>query len=135
MTKLSEASNSGVKVRLIIRGISCLRPGIKGYTENIEIRSIVGRFLEHPRIFIFGDGDDSKVFIGSADLMTRNTEKRIEVTTPVKDNESKNKIIDYMNLQWKDNSKSRIMNVYGEYEKVTDDEKIFNSQDYMIENI
>lgn len=131
--KLSEASIAGVRVRLIIRGISCLRPGIKNYTENIEIRSIVGRYLEHPRIYIFGKGNDSKVYIGSADLMTRNTEKRLEVTTPVYDINNKEKVLEYMNLQWKDNIKSRKMNIFGEYKKIEkNEEDNFIAQDFMM---
>lgn len=94
--KLAQASTAGVQVRLIIRGISCMRPGVSGYTDNVEIRSIVGRFLEHPRIYIFGEGEDAQVFIGSADLMTRNTEKRVEVTSPIKDPLVKEKILAYM---------------------------------------
>ena len=93
---LAQASMAGVQVRLIIRGISCMRPGVSGYTDNVEIRSIVGRFLEHPRIYIFGEGEDAQVFIGSADLMTRNTEKRVEVTSPIKDPLVKEKILAYM---------------------------------------
>lgn len=132
--KLSQASMAGVQVRLIIRGISCMRPNVSGYTDNVEIRSIVGRFLEHPRIYIFGSGDDSQVFIGSADLMTRNTEKRIEVTSPIKDQEVKEKIIAYMEGQWADNTKARIMDKHGSYEKVPLNalDPLMNSQDYCI---
>ena len=135
ITKLSEASISGVKIKLIIRGISCLRPEIKGYTENIQIKSIVGRYLEHPRIYIFGEGENSKVYIGSADLMTRNTEKRLEVTTPVLDNQSKEKIIKYMDYQWMDNTKARKMNLFGEYEELPKDNETFISQDFMIQKV
>ena len=123
MAKLTEASKAGVKTRLIVRGISCMRPNIEGYTDNIEIRSVVGRFLEHPRVFIFGEGEDAKYFIGSADLMTRNTEKRVEVTTPVFDKEAKEKLNHYMELQWKDNIKARCMNNLGEYEEIKDSER------------
>lgn len=123
MAKLTEASKAGVKTRLIVRGISCMRPNIEGYTDNIEIRSVVGRFLEHPRVFIFGEGEDAKYFIGSADLMTRNTEKRVEVTTPIFDKEAKEKLNHYMELQWKDNIKARCMNNLGEYEEIKDSER------------
>lgn len=129
--KLAEASQAGVKIKLIIRGICCLRPGIECYTENIEVRSIVGRYLEHPRIFISGKGKLSKIYIGSADLMTRNTEKRVEVATPIFDSDLKQKIIDYMDNQWKDNTKARYIDTEGEYQKlsVKEDEPIFISQD------
>lgn len=129
--KLSQASMAGVQVRLLIRGISCMRPAVSGYTDNIEIRSIVGRYLEHPRIYIFGEGDDAQVFIGSADLMTRNTEKRVEVTSPIKDSLVKEKILAYMEDQWADNTKARIMTKHGSYDKVpvSDTDQLVNSQD------
>ena len=86
MDKLVEASQAGVKVDLVVRGICCLIAGVEGYTENITVRSIVGRFLEHSRIFIFGrDGKEQKIYIGSADYMPRNTIRRVEVATPVED--------------------------------------------------
>ncbi|MDO5028001.1 MAG: polyphosphate kinase 1 [Bacillota bacterium] len=131
MIKLSQASMAGVQVRLIIRGISCLRPQVPGYTDNIEIRSIVGRYLEHPRIYIFGQGPDSQVFIGSADLMTRNTEKRVEVASPIYDPEIKEKIIAYMEGQWADNTKARLMNAQGSYDQVPnpDNNEAISSQD------
>lgn len=132
--KLSEASKAGVKIRLIIRGISCLRPNVSEYTENIEIRSIVGRYLEHPRIYIFGKDKLSKIYIGSADLMTRNTERRVEVATPIFDSEIKTKIKDFMECQWKDNIKARKMNNFGEYEvfQTEDGEALINSQEIMM---
>ncbi|NLW41835.1 MAG: RNA degradosome polyphosphate kinase, partial [Tissierellia bacterium] len=133
--KLSEASNAGVKIRLIVRGISCLRPGVPDYTENIEIRSIVGRYLEHPRIYLFGSGKLLKVYMGSADLMTRNTERRVEVATPIFDTDLKLKIKNYMENQWEDNIKARKMNVFGEYEEfeLKEDEKPLISQEIMME--
>lgn len=133
--KLSEASNAGVKIRLIVRGISCLRPGVPDYTENIEIRSIVGRYLEHPRIYLFGSGKLLKVYMGSADLMTRNTERRVEVATPIFDTDLKLKIKNYMENQWEDNIKARNMNVFGEYEEfeLKEDEKPLISQEIMME--
>lgn len=133
--KLSEASKAGVKIRLLIRGISCLRPGVHGHTDNIKIRSIVGRYLEHPRIYIFGSGKAAKIYIGSADLMTRNTERRVEVAAPIFDTELKTKILDYVYLQWQDNIKARKMNSSGEYEKfkLNKDEGLVISQDLMME--
>ena len=83
--KVTEASQAGVKIDLIVRGICCILPGIKGKTENLRVTSIVGRYLEHPRLFVFGKGADATVYIGSADMMTRNTEKRVEVACPVYD--------------------------------------------------
>lgn len=130
--KFVEASQKGCKVDLIIRGISCLIPGIKGYSDNITIRSIVGRFLEHPRIYVFGK-DAQHVYISSADLMTRNTEKRVEIATPILDPDIKKRILSYIDVQLKDNVGGRLMNSGGEYEKFdTDGEKI-SSQEYFIE--
>lgn len=130
--KLEEASRNKVKIRLIVRGISCLRPGVDGFTDNIEIRSIVGRFLEHSRVLIFGDNEE--VFIGSADLMTRNLVKRVEVMVPIYDEFVKEKIIEYMEIQWTDNTKARIMNSSGIYEHVPlkDGDKLVNSQETMM---
>lgn len=131
--KLAEASSKGVKIKLIIRGISCLIPGIAGYTENIEIRSIVGRYLEHPRIYKFGD-ENPKIYIGSADLMTRNTERRVEIAVPIHDEKIKQKINDYLDMQWKDNVKSRKINTDGEYEhfKIEPESEFLISQDEMM---
>ena len=81
--RLIEASQAGVKIELLIRGINCLHSGIEGKTENIEVHSIVGRFLEHSRIYIFGTPDRDEVYIASADFMTRNTLRRVEVATPL----------------------------------------------------
>lgn len=131
--KLAEASSKGVKIKLIIRGISCLIPGISGYTENIEIRSIVGRYLEHPRIYKFGY-ENPKIYIGSADLMTRNTERRVEIAVPIHDEKIKQKINDYLDIQWKDNVKSRKINPAGEYEhfKIEPESEFLISQDEMM---
>lgn len=131
--KLEEASSNDVQVKLIIRGISCLRPRVPGYTDNIEIRSIVGRYLEHPRVYIFGDNED--IYIGSADLMTRNLDRRVEVIVPIYDEDIKKKIVEYMDIQWQDNTKARIMNRDGIYEKipVEEGEELINSQEKMME--
>lgn len=131
--KLEEASKNNVDVRLIIRGISCLRPRVPGHTDNIEIRSIVGRYLEHPRVYIFGDNEE--IYIGSADLMTRNLDRRVEVIVPIYDEDIKKKIIEYMDIQWKDNTKARVMNRDGIYEKipVSEGEELINSQEKMME--
>ena len=129
--KFIEASQKGVKVDLIIRGISCLLPGIKGQSENIRIRSIVGRFLEHPRVYVFGK-DNPIMYISSADLMTRNTENRVEIATPILDSEIKERILKYLEVQMKDDVGARLMNSSGEYEKINEDEEEFSSQRYFV---
>jgi polyphosphate kinase len=131
--KLSEASVAGVKIDLIIRGICCILPGIKGKTENITVTSIVGRFLEHPRIYCFGDGKDAKIFISSADLMTRNMTRRVELSCPILDKDNKARILHILDVMLKDNQKARIMNTDGTYFKKTYDVKHpLNSQKYFI---
>jgi polyphosphate kinase len=106
--KLYQASNAGVKIQLIIRGICCLIPGVKGMSENIEAISIVDKFLEHPRVFIFCNGGNPKVFISSADWMTRNLDYRVEVGCPIYDQDIKDELISIFELTWKDNVKARI---------------------------
>lgn len=108
--KLYEASSAGVKIQLIIRGICCLVPGIKGLSENIEAISIVDKFLEHPRVFIFGNGGEPTVFISSADWMTRNLDYRVEVGCPIYDADIKQELIDTFDISWNDNVKARIFN-------------------------
>lgn len=131
--KLSEASQNNVKVIMIIRGICCLLPGVPGATENIEVRSIVGRFLEHARVFQFGKGDNADVYIGSADLMTRNTEQRVEIACPIYDLDIKREIEAYIRIQLHDNIKGRKMNSSGEYEPVLNNSESLSSQDYFLE--
>ncbi|HRV56147.1 MAG TPA: polyphosphate kinase 1, partial [Mangrovimonas sp.] len=106
--KLYEASRAGVKIKMIVRGICCLIPGVKGMSENIEAISIVDKFLEHTRLFIFGNDGDPKVYISSADFMTRNIENRVEVSCPIYDPEIKQELIDTFNICWNDNVKARI---------------------------
>ncbi|HEX8269121.1 MAG TPA: polyphosphate kinase 1 [Flavobacterium sp.] len=106
--KLYDASNAGVKIKLQIRGICSLIPGIKGMSENIEAISIVDNFLEHSRIFIFGNNDNPEVYISSADFMTRNIDGRVEVTCPIYDEEIKNEVLDSFEVGWKGNVKARI---------------------------
>lgn len=136
ITKLAEASQAGVKIELIVRGICCIIPGIEGYTENITVRSIVGRFLEHSRIFIFGKaGKEQKIYIGSADYMSRNTIRRVEVAAPVEDERLKKRIRDMFAVMMKDNVKARIMQNDGTYihAERKDGEEILNSQEYFFD--
>ena len=129
---LSKASNAGVKIKLIIRSICCLIPGIPGKTENIEIISIVGRFLEHSRIYCFGIGEDVSIYLSSGDLMTRNTEKRVEVTFPIEKPVLKKKIMHILNIMLNDNVKARKINDKGEYEKVIRSIDLIDSQNYFM---
>ncbi|RAJ12045.1 polyphosphate kinase 1 [Olleya aquimaris] len=108
--KLYEASQAGVKIDMVVRGICCLVPGVKGVSENIEVISIVDKFLEHTRLYIFCNDNDPKVFISSADWMTRNIENRVEVTCPIYDDAIKLELIDTFDICWKDNLKARLLN-------------------------
>ena len=107
---LYKANNSGVRIKLLIRGICCLVPGIKGQSEHITVTSIVDRFLEHGRVYVFANNGFEKMYIGSADWMTRNLDHRIEVITPILDIEIYTKIKDILNLQFDDTVKSRQIN-------------------------
>ena len=106
--KLYEASRAGVKIQMIVRGICCLIPGVPGMSENIEAISVVDKFLEHPRVFIFGNDGDTKVYISSADWMTRNLDFRVEVGCPIYDEDIKQELLDTFEISWKDNVKARI---------------------------
>jgi len=106
--KLYEASDAGVEIQLIIRGICCLIPGVKGMSDNIEAISVVDKFLEHPRVFIFGNDDNPKVYISSADWMTRNLDNRVEVGCQIYDDDIKQEMIDTFEISWSDNVKARI---------------------------
>lgn len=113
--KLAQASQAGVRVTLNVRGICCLRPGVPGFTEHIQVFSIVGRFLEHARIYRFGLGREEKLYIGSADFMTRNTVRRVEVACPVLDERIKQEIDHYIDVLCSDNVKARRMGADGQY--------------------
>lgn len=130
--KLAEASQSGVPIRMIIRGICCIIPGIPGKTENIKIKGIVGRYLEHSRIYAFGKGEDRIVYISSADLMTRNTAKRVEIACPIEDPEIKQRILEDLEIMLKDDIKGREINDHGDYEKIIQEEHV-NSQEFFQE--
>ena len=127
--KVSAASQAGVKIDLIVRGICCILPGIQGRTENLSVTSIVGRYLEHPRVFVFGTGDDAKVYIGSADMMTRNTEKRVEVACPIFDPKIRKKLMHDLNVMLADNVKARKMLSDGTYRKKVQGERTVNAQE------
>ncbi|MBQ8922323.1 MAG: polyphosphate kinase 1 [Oscillospiraceae bacterium] len=115
MKKLIEASQAGVKIELLVRSVCCLIPRIPEFTENIEVRSIVGRYLEHGRVYFFGTGERMKVYLGSADFMPRNTTKRVEVCAPVKDAALKKRLYDEFRLQFTDPVKARYRTADGEY--------------------
>ncbi len=110
ISKLYEASNAGVKIEMIVRGVCCLIPGIKDMSENIKVISVVDKYLEHPRVYIFENAGKPKIYISSADWMTRNFENRIEVSCPIYDTDLQNQILDTFNISWIDNVKSRLIN-------------------------
>lgn len=132
--KIAEASCAGVRVDMIIRGISCLKPGIPGKTENVHVRSIVGRFLEHARVYAFGV-DSDMIYLSSADMMTRNTEHRVEIAFPVLDPTCRALVHEYMGMQLRDNVKARSLTSDGTWVPVErkEDEKPFNSQEALLE--
>ncbi|MEB6230361.1 RNA degradosome polyphosphate kinase [Staphylococcus xylosus] len=130
--KLFEASCAGVKVQLIIRGICCLKPGVPGISENIEVVSIVGRFLEHSRIYYFHNNGEDKIYLSSADAMTRNMIKRVEILFPVEDKAIASRLLDYMNLQLSDNQKARYQDQNGNYHYIENNLSPLNSQAYLM---
>lgn len=128
---LYRASAAGVKIKLLVRGICCLRTGIPGISDNIEVHSIVGRYLEHSRIYIFGNRGEQKVFLASADLMTRNLNRRVELMFPIENEQIQSTIIDLFDIMMNDNVKTRILNSDGEYVKQDRRGKIpVNAQEY-----
>ena len=131
--KVSEASRAGVKIDLIVRGICCILPQVPGYTDNLRVMSVVGRYLEHPRIFSFGTGAEQKIYIGSADMMTRNTEKRVEVACPVRDKEVREQINHYLKIMLEDNIKARVLQRDGSYRKKEQSEPFIDSQAVFME--
>ena len=128
--KLIEASQAGVKIDMIVRGICCILPGVAGLTENINIISIVGRYLEHSRIYIFGKGENQKVYISSADLMTRNLERRVEVAAPILDEKLKERILWMFNTMLQDNVKASRLLSDGTYKRIRNKKAPLNSQEY-----
>ena len=133
MQKLVEASKAGVKIDMVIRGICCLIPEIKGETENIHVRSIVGRYLEHSRIYIFGTRGREKVYIASADFMTRNTLRRVEVATPIYDPDIKMQLIEMFITMLSDNQKAREEDNKGNYKIPKNQDTPLNSQEFFYE--
>ena len=131
--KLIEASQAGVKIEMVVRGICCLIPGVKGMTDNITVVSIVGRFLEHARIYMFGVGDRQQLYISSADFMTRNTSRRIEVAVRVEDKRLQRRIAAMFRKQMSDNVKGRVLKADGTYVHKTSKSKPLNSQEYFYE--
>ena len=130
MEKLIEASQAGVKIEMVVRGICCLLPGVPGLTENIRIISIVGRFLEHSRIFIFGTGEREKIYLSSADFMTRNTLRRVEVAAPIADPDIKSRIRFMFSKMLADNRQARKLQPDGIYVMVPREGPALNSQEY-----
>lgn len=135
INELIEASNNGVKINLIIRGICCLIPQISGKTENIKVVSVVGRFLEHSRIYSFGKGEEQVLYIASGDMMTRNTEHRVEVGCPIFDKDIKERINSHIETILSDNQKARILEPNGEYKIICnpEDRKINSQEEFMLQ--
>ncbi|WP_299289175.1 phospholipase D-like domain-containing protein, partial [uncultured Mucilaginibacter sp.] len=124
IARLYKASNAGVKITLIVRGMCCLVPGVKGYSENIEVISIVDKYLEHARVYIFCNGGKELIFLTSSDLMTRNLDHRVEVGFPIYDKDLKQEIRDIINIQLHDNTKAREINSLNNNRYHKTDEKI-----------
>ena len=136
IVKIAEASQAGVPVTLLVRGISCLIPGVPGYTDNVRVVSIVGRLLEHSRIYGFGPRENIKIYLSSADLMTRNMEKRVEIAWPILDEGLRNQVLNYIATCLRDTAKLRELKADGTYTKLGElakpDEPKFESQDFLI---
>lgn len=131
--QISRASRAGVEVDLLVRGICCIRPGVEGYTDHVRVTSIVGRFLEHPRIFSFGRGSAQKLYIGSADMMTRNTEKRVEVACPVYDEDLRARLNHMLQVMLEDNVKARVLDAAGTYLKKGQGESFVDAQEVFMQ--
>ncbi len=134
MPALYRASRKGVRVQLLVRGICCLKPGLPGVSENIEVRSILGRFLEHSRIFYFKNGGSEEFFLSSADWMSRNLHNRVELMFPVDDENLRRQLWDILNISWRDNTKAWRLNPDGSYTKISpaENEVPFSSQEFFM---
>ncbi|MGZ8237962.1 MAG: polyphosphate kinase 1, partial [Methylobacter sp.] len=115
---LYRASQAGVEVKLIVRGVCCLKPGVPGVSENIEVRSIIGRFLEHARVYAFENGGDREVYASSADLMNRNMFRRVEICFPIESKKLQNRILQDLNLYLKDNTQAWLLQSDGTYQRL-----------------
>lgn len=133
MDRLIDASQAGVKIEMVVRGICCLVPGVEDMTENIRIISIVGRFLEHSRIYIFGTGEREKIYIASADFMTRNTIRRVEVAAPILDGDLKKRLKEMFHAMLNDNQQARELLNTGEYVRIRNDKTPLSSQELFYE--
>ena len=131
---LYRASQAGVPIRLLVRGICCLRPGVAGVSETIEVRSIVGRFLEHSRILRFENGGDPEFFLSSADWMPRNLFRRIETCFPILHPDVKEHVAEILEWFWRDNVKARVMDRDGAYHELSFHEPAFNVQQAFLED-
>ena len=131
--KLCQASQAGVQVRMIVRGICCLLPGVPGYTDNVTVKSIVGRFLEHSRIYVFGQGENEKMYISSADLMTRNTVRRVEVACPIDSPQVRARLREILDLMWADTVKARLLRGDGCYDKLNRTDEPLCAQERLME--
>ena len=133
---LYSASRAGVRIQLLVRGICCLRPGVAGVSENIEVTSVVGRFLEHSRVYYFHNGGEEEVYIGSADLMPRNIDHRVEVLVPIREPGMIRSIRDdVLGVYLADNVKARVMLPNGSYtrRKAVDGRKQINAQEQLLQ--
>ncbi|CAM3420851.1 polyphosphate kinase 1 [Aequorivita lipolytica] len=126
--KLYEASRAGVKIKMIIRGICCLIPGVKGMSENIEAISIVGKYLEHPRLFIFENAGNIKMYISSADFMGRNLDNRVEISCPIYDDDIKKEILENFEIGWSDNVKARVISIKNDNAYLKNNKPLVRSQ-------
>ena len=131
--KLKQASCAGVKIDMIVRGICCILPGVSGKTENLHIISIVGRYLEHSRIYCFGTGDKEVMYISSADFMTRNTQRRVEIACPIYDTEVRAKLHAILDACLSDTAKARVLQSDGTYCPCSTDQPPFDSQQAMMD--
>ncbi len=128
ISKLYEASRAGVQIDMIVRGVCCLIPGVKGMSENIRVISVVDKFLEHPRVYIFENDGDPQMYISSADWMTRNIDNRVEVACPILDKDLQQELLDTFMISWKDNVKARLVNTKNQNAFVSNQEKAIRSQ-------